>query len=65
MIERGCEFIEARDDVSMDWNQVVYRNVQNVRSLMQAVLRNAWFHLSGDSMPSGQSLQESERSLWE
>jgi len=47
MIKGGGEFVESRDAFSSGGDEVVDCDVQDERSLMQAILRFASFHLNG------------------
>lgn len=57
MVEGSGEFVETSGGAAACWNQIVDGNVENVGSLVQAVLCELRLHLSGDSCPIGQSLK--------
>jgi hypothetical protein len=47
MIKGGREFVEARNAFPAGGNEVVDRDVQDKRCVMQTVLRYVSFHLNG------------------
>jgi hypothetical protein len=56
MIEGCRKFVEARNAFPAGRDEVVNRDVQDERSVMQTVLRYASFHLNGVSGETGEWL---------